>query len=105
MDKYNITGEKLLLDYLDNKSKYKPFKDAHGINIIPSKTLNAILYKIQDIYNPDSNKSDLELAIRSIKDSKHSNRFEYKLTMKNLYSVLSNYIEDMPTFDEFNSLN
>lgn len=105
MDKYNITGEKLLLDYLDNKSKYKPFKDTHGVNIIPSKTLNAILYKIQDEYNPDGNKSDLELAIRSIKDSKHSNRFEYKLTIKNLYSVLSNYIEDMPTFDEFNSLN
>lgn len=105
MDKYNITGEKLLLDYLDNKSKYKPFKDTHGVNIIPSKTLNAILYKIQDEYNPDNNKSDLELAIRSIKDPKHSNRFEYKLTMKNLYSVLSNYIEDMPTFDEFNSLN
>nr|DAO18821.1 MAG TPA: hypothetical protein [Caudoviricetes sp.] len=44
--KYNITGEKLLLDYLDNKSKYKPFKDSNGNNIIPSKTLNNILCKI-----------------------------------------------------------
>ena len=46
MNKYNITGEKLLLDYLDNKSKYKPFKDSNGNNIIPSKTLNNILCKI-----------------------------------------------------------
>ena len=37
---------KLLLDYLDNKSKYKPFKDSNGNNIIPSKTLNNILCKI-----------------------------------------------------------
>lgn len=105
IDKYKVTGEKLLLDYLDNKSKYKPFKDSKGNNIIPSKTLNNILCKIQDIYNPDVGKSDLELAIRSIKDTKHSNRFEYKLTMKNLYSVLSNYIQDMPSFEEFNNLN
>lgn len=105
VNKYNTTGEKLLLDYLDNKSKYKPFKDSNGSNIIPSKTLNNILCKIQDIYNPDVGKSDLELAIRSIKDTKHSNRFEYKLTMKNLYSVLSNYIQDMPSFEEFNNLN
>lgn len=105
INKYNITGEKLLLDYLDNKSKYKPFKDSNGNNIIPSKTLNNILCKIQDIYNSDIGKSDLELAIRSIKDPKHKNRFEYKLTMKNLYSVLSNYIQDMPSFQDFNSLS
>lgn len=105
INKYNTTGEKLLLDYLDNKSKYKPFKDSNGNNIIPSKTLNNILYKIQDIYNPDTGKSDLELAIRSMKDTKHSNRFEYKLTMKNLYSVLSNYIQDMPSFQDFNNLS
>ena len=105
VNKYNTTGEKLLLDYLDNKSKYKPFKDSNGNNIIPSKTLNNILCKIQDIYNPDVGKSDLELAIRSIKDTKHSNRFEYKLTMKNLYSVLSNYIQDMPSFQDFNNLS
>ena len=105
VNKYNTTGEKLLLDYLDNKSKYKPFKDSNGNNIIPSKTLNNILYKIQDIYNPDTGKSDLELAIRSMKDTKHSNRFEYKLTMKNLYSVLSNYIQDMPSFQDFNNLS
>lgn len=105
VNKYNTTGEKLLLDYLDNKSKYKPFKDSNGNNIIPSKTLNNIISKIQDIYNPDVGKSDLELAIRSIKDPKHSNRFEYKLTMKNLYSVLSNYIQDMPSFQDFNNLS
>lgn len=105
INKYNTTGEKLLLDYLDNKSKYKPFKDSNGNNIIPSKTLNNILYKIQDIYNPDTGKSDLELAIRSMKDTKHSNRFEYKLTMKNLYLVLSNYIQDMPSFQDFNNLS
>lgn len=105
VNKYNTTGEKLLLDYLDNKSKYKPFKDSNGNNIIPSKTLNNILCKIQDVYNPDAGKSDLELAIRSIKDTKHSNRFEYKLTMKNLYSVLSNYIQDMPSFQDFNNLS
>lgn len=105
VNKYNTTAEKLLLDYLDNKSKYKPFKDSNGKNIIPSKTLNNILYKIQDIYNPDVGKSDLELAIRSVKDTKHSNRFEYKLTMKNLYSVLSNYIQDMPSFQDFNNLS
>ncbi len=105
VNKYNTTGEKLLLDYLDNKSKYKPFKDSNGNNIIPSKTLNNILCKIQDIYNPDVGKSDLELAIRSIKDIKHSNRFEYKLTMKNLYSVLSDYIQDMPSFQDFNNLS
>lgn len=105
MNKYNTTGEKLLLDYLDNKSKYKPFKDSNGSNIIPSKTLNNILCKIQDVYNPDVGKSDLELAIRSIKDTKHSNRFEYKLTMKNLYSVLSNYIQDMSSFQDFNNLS
>ena len=105
VNKYNTTGEKLLLDYLDNKSRYKPFKDSNGNNIIPSKTLNNILCKIQDIYNSDVGKSDLELAIRSIKDTKHSNRFEYKLTMKNLYSVLSNYIQDMPSFQDFNNLS
>lgn len=105
IDKYKITGEKLLLDYLDNKSKYKPFKDSKGNNIIPSKTLNNILCKIQNIYNSDMGKSDLELAIRSIKDPKHKNRFEYKLTMENLYSVLANYIQDMPSFQDFNSLS
>lgn len=105
IDKYKITGEKLLLDYLDNKSKYKPFKDPNGNNIIPSKTLNNILCKIQNVYNSDMGKSDLELAIRSIKDPKHKNRFEYKLTVKNLYSVLANYIQDMPSFQDFNSLS
>lgn len=105
VNKYNITGEKLLLDYLDNKSKYKPFKDSNGNNIIPSKTLNNILCKIQGIYNSDMGKSDLELAIKSVKDPKHKNRFEYKLTMENLYSVLSNYIQDMPSFQDFNSLS
>lgn len=103
--KYNIIGEKLLLDYLDNKSKYKPFKDSNGNNIIPSKTLNNILCKIQNIYNSDMGKSDLELAIKSVKDPKHKNRFEYKLTMKNLYSILSDYIQDMPSFQDFNSLS
>lgn len=105
VNKYNTTAEKLLLDYLDNKSKYKPFKDSNGKNIIPSKTLNNILCKIQNIYNSDAGKSDLELAIRSVRDLKHKNRFEYKLTMKNLYSVLSNYIQDMPSFQDFNSLS
>ena len=105
VNKYNTTAEKLLLDYLDNKSKYKPFKDSNGKNIIPSKTLNNILCKIQNIYNSDVGKSDLELAIRSVRDPKHKNRFEYKLTMKNLYSVLSNYIQDMPSFQDFNSLS
>lgn len=105
VNKYNTTAEKLLLDYLDNKSKYKPFKDSNGKNIIPSKTLNNILCKIQNIYNSDAGKSDLELAIRSVRDLKHKNRFEYKLTMKNLYSVLSNYIQDMPSFQDFNNLS
>lgn len=105
VNKYNTTAEKLLLDYLDNKSKYKPFKDLNGKNIIPSKTLNNILCKIQNIYNSDAGKSDLELAIRSVRDLKHKNRFEYKLTMKNLYSVLSNYIQDMPSFQDFNNLS
>lgn len=105
VNKYNTTAEKLLLDYLDNKSKYKPFKDSNGKNIIPSKTLNNILCKIQNIYNSDMGKSDLELAIRSVRDLKHKNRFEYKLTMKNLYSVLSNYIQDMPSFQDFNNLS
>lgn len=105
IDKYKITGEKLLLDYLDNKSKYKPFKDSKGNNIIPSKTLNNILCKIQNIYNSDMGKSDLELAIKSVKDPKHKNRFEYKITIKNLYSVLSDYIQDMPSFEEFNNLS
>ena len=105
VNKYNTTGEKLLLDYLDNKSKYKPFKDSKGNNIIPSKTLNNILCKIQNIYNSDVGKSDLELAIKSMSNAKHKNRFEYKITTKNLYSVLSDYIQDMPSFEEFNNLS
>ena len=105
INKYNTTGEKLLLDYLDNKSKYKPFKDSNGNNVIPSKTLNNILCKIQDVYNSDVGKSDLELAIKSMSNAKHKNRFEYKITIKNLYSVLSDYIQDMPSFEEFNNLS
>lgn len=105
MDRYNVAGEELILNYLDNKSKYKPFKDKHGNNIIPAKTLNAILCKIQNKYNSDEGKSDLELAIRNIKDNKHPNRFEYKLTMKNLYSVLSDYVDNIISFDEFNNLS
>lgn len=105
INKYNTTGEKLLLDYLDNKSKYKPFKDSKGNNIIPSKTLNSILCKIQNIYNSDVGKSDLELAIKSMSNAKHKNRFEYKITIKSLYSVLSDYIQDMPSFEEFNNLS
>lgn len=104
-DRYNVTGEELILNYLDNKSKYKPFKDKNGNNIIPAKTLNAILCKIQNKYNSDEGKSDLELALRNIKDNKHPNRFEYKLTMKNLYSVLSDYVDNIMSFDEFNNLS
>ena len=105
MDKYNISGQKLLLDYLDNKSKYKTFKTASGKVIIPSKILNKILSKVQNKYDSTQDKSELELALREVSDSKYSDRFGFKITSGNLYSVLSDFIDGMPSKEEFNKMS
>lgn len=101
---FNKSGVQLLLDYLDNQDSYTPYKEGNKY-IIPSKTLNTILSKIQNTYNSDLGKSDLELAIASMSSKKHDNRFEYKISLKKLHQILSNTFQDFMSFEEFNRLS
>lgn len=101
---YNKSEVQLLLDYLDNADAYMPYKDGTNL-IIPSKTINRILSKIQNTYNSDLGKSDMELAIAELSSKTHDNRFEYKIPLKKIHQVLSNYIQDFMSFEEFNKLS
>jgi len=70
--KFNKSGQELLLDFIDNKSKYKTYKDGDKV-IVPQRILNELLYDISGDYNPDSGKTDLQVSLESIKQKTDNN--------------------------------
>lgn len=103
-------GKELLLDFLDNKGKYKSFKDKEKI-IDSVKILNDILSSIAGTNK--SNKSGLFMAIEneSNKSTSVKNKYIWEVRTKNLYSVLKVYFEDalkeagIKSVNDFNALS
>lgn len=96
---FKLSGEQLLIDFLGNKSKYKTYKD-DGKIIIPREILSELLYKISGDYDPNLNKSSLQISLEEIKQ-KNNNNFVWKFQTAKLYDVLAFYYDDLPTKDEF----
>lgn len=101
--KFNKSGQELLLDFIDNKSKYKTYKDGDKV-IVPQKVLNELLYDISGDYNPDSGKTDLQVSLESIKQ-KTDNNWVWKFQTDQLYDTLSYYYDSLPTKEQFENMS
>lgn len=94
----------ILLDYLNNKSAYKLFKDLNGKLINPQRILSSLIYDITGAYDAETRKSDLRLALEGIKSTGKS-KYDWVVTGKNLYDVLSNMDLIDLSQDDFNKLS
>lgn len=102
--KFNkTTNKELLLDFLDNKSKYKSFKTKDNKTIEVQLILNTILSEIIQEYSTDTFKSDLHLNL--IKINKSEKNFEYYFNIKNLHKVLSLYDENIKSVEELSNMS
>lgn len=103
---YGKSPEELLLDYLNNKSDYKSFKDSNGNIIETQRILNNLIHFIAGTYNPDTRKTDLQIALENIKKSSKKNKFEWEFKMDDLYEVLSFYdMTNNISKEQFSSLS
>jgi hypothetical protein len=99
-----------LLDFLDNKGKYKSFKDK-GKTIDTVKILSDILSSIAGTNK--SNKSGLFMAIEneSNKSTSVKNKYIWEVGTQDLYGVLKIYFEDalkeagIKSVSDFNALS
>ena len=101
--KYNMDGDKLLYEFLNNKKQFPSYKEENKY-IVPSRILNEVLYAIQGEYNIDNGKTDLQILLESIKE-KTNNNFIWKLPVKKLYEVLNNYSNSLPSLEQFSNLS
>lgn len=102
---YGKSPVELLLDYLNNKSDYKSFKDDKGNIIETQRVLNNLIHFIAGTYNPDTRKTDLQIALENIKKSSKKNKFEWELKMDDLYDVISFYNYTTLSKDQFNNMS
>ena len=102
--KYKTSVEELLLDYLDNKQKFKPFKTQNGTLIIPFKVLNGAYSKISNKYNNALGKTDLALLLYNI-NKETKNRFNYKINFNTLRRNLDLLLDNVPSSVEWNNMS
>lgn len=102
--KYKTSIEELLLDYLDNKQKFKPFKTQSGTLIIPFKVLNGAYSKISNKYNNALGKTDLALLLYNI-NKETKNRFNYKINFNTLRRNLELLLDNVPSSVEWNNMS
>ena len=95
--KYNISLEELLLNYLEDKNQYKPFKTKEGKTIIPFKTLGSIYAKITNKYDITKGKSEMQLLLSNI-NKEQANRFKYVINFNTLNNNLKLLVNDVPEF-------
>lgn len=103
---YKKSAKAMLLEYLDNKATYsKVIKTTSGASVNPTRTFEAVFNKLRGKYDSNQDKSDLQISIRQASDSSYKDRYGYKITMKKLYGVLQQYVDNLISYDEFNSLS
>ena len=98
--KYDLSIEELLLNYLDDKTQYKPFKTVEGKTIIPYKTLTTVFAKIDNSYDSTLGKSDLELTLKNI-NKEEKNNFKYKINLTTLYNTLKLQQDNLPNSEDW----
>lgn len=102
--KYKTSVEELLLEYLDNKQKFKPFKTDDGTLIIPFKVLNGAYSTIANKYNSAIGKTDLALLLYNI-NKETKNRFNYKINFNTLRKNLDLLLDNVPNNAAWNSMS
>lgn len=98
-DKYGLSLEELLLNYLDDKKQYKPFKTKDGQTIIPFKTLGAIYNKLVNKQTSSKDKSDMQLLLDNINKEK-KDQFKYVINFNTLNANLGLLVENVPQWND-----
>lgn len=97
--KFGLSLEELLLNYLEDKKQYKPFKTKDGQTVIPFKTLGAIYNKLTNKQIKSEDKSDIQLLLDNInKETKE--KFKYVINFNTLNTNLGLLVENVPQWKD-----
>lgn len=102
--KYKLSPEELLLNYIDDKRLYKPFKNENGDTIIPFKVLSSIYAKIANKYDSSKGRTDMQLLLNNV-NIEESNRFKYRFNFNSLYNSLGLLVDNLPSRATWNSMS
>ena len=98
-EKFELSLEELLLNYLEDKKQYKPFKTKDGQTVVPFKTLGAIYNKLTNKQTKSEDKSDIQLLLDNInKETKE--KFKYVINFNTLNTNLGLLVENVPQWKD-----
>lgn len=97
-EKFGLSLEELLLNYLEDKRQYKPFKTKDSQTIIPFKTLGAIYNKLVNKQTSSKDKSDMQLLLDNINKEK-KDQFKYVINFNTLNTNLGLLVENVPQWN------
>lgn len=96
--KYNKSVKDTLLDYLNDRDSMGPFI-FQGKIITPRQVLGKVIQELTHEYNSDSNLTDFEISVSSLKTNKKG--YDWKVSKESLYNTILLYF---PKFEEQLSL-
>lgn len=92
--KYKTNIEELIYDFLNNRSRYSPYKEKDTL-ISPSKIIYKFLSEITDNFSLDNNVTDFQLSMQNNKNVDDS------YSLKKLWSIFELHYGVPMSYDEF----
>lgn len=84
--KVSLSPAETILSYLNHRDSIKPFMDG-GRVITPRVVLGNIIAALANEFNPDTNMTDLEVSVSSLKTNKKG--YDWKVEKTELYNLLT----------------
>lgn len=99
-----MSKEDVLYEFLNNKDSFQPFHD-NGKTYTPIQILGNLISKLTSEYDPVSDYTDLESAIKEASDTSN---YEWKISKAKLYNLLKLYypeLEEQLSLENFRNMS